>query len=101
VGRLGRGVAEGVGMERRGALHRSPLFRGGGRRGGGGGGGGDGGGDGVFAGEGVRALVARGEGTGVRGDDDRGAVVDRGRVGEVRLAEAGGGREAHAGAQDG
>ena len=55
----------------------------------------------MIGGEGVRALVARGEGTGVRGDDDRGAVVDCGRVGEVRLAEAGGRREAHARAQDG
>ena len=42
----------------------------------------------AVAGGGIGALVARGEGTVVWGHDDRRAVVDRGGVGEVGLAEA-------------
>lgn len=37
---------------------------------------------------GVGAPVAFGQGTGIGENDDRGAVVDGGGVGEVRLAEA-------------
>lgn len=43
----------------------------------------------AFAGGGVGAVVARGEGTVVWEHDDRRAVVDGGGVGEVGLAEAG------------
>ena len=54
-----------------------------------------------FAGGGVGALVARGEGTDVRGHDDRGAVVYGSWVRKVGLAEAWGGGEMYAGAKDG
>jgi hypothetical protein len=60
-----------------------------------------GGGRGAFARWGVCALVARGQGTGVREDDDRSAIIHGGRVREVRLAEARSGREVHASAHDG
>lgn len=89
-----RGLAESVWVVRnRGGglrtldVRGSPLRRGGGR--------------GAFARWGVRALVARGQGTGVREHDDRSAIVHGGRVGEVRLAEARSGREVHASAHDG
>ena len=54
-----------------------------------------------FARGGVGALVARGEGTDVRGHDDRRAVIYGRGVGEVGLAEAWGGGEVYAGAKDG
>ena len=99
VRRSHRGLAESVWVVRnRGdgglrtlGVRRSPLLRGGG----------SGRGRGAFARWGVRALVARGQGTGIREDDDRGAIVHGGRVGEVRLAEARSGREVHASAHDG
>jgi len=55
----------------------------------------------AFARRGVCALVALGQGTDVREDDDRSTVVDRRRVGEVGLTEARSGREVHALAHDG
>ena len=91
-----RGLAESVWVVRdRGDGLRTlgvggpPLLRGGRR------------GRGAFARWGVRAFVARGQGAGVREDDDRSAIVHGGRVGEVRLAEARSGREVHASAHDG
>ena len=47
-------------------------------------------------GGGVGAPVAFGHGTSVGEDDDGSTVVNGSRVGEVRLAEARGGREMHA-----
>ena len=74
-------IRKGVGVERGASgLCRSALLRGE-----------------ALAGGGVRAFVARGEGTSVRGHDDRRAVVNGGRVGQVRLAQAGRGGEVDAG----
>jgi hypothetical protein len=75
---------EGVGMESDAlrSVRRSPFSRGG-----------------AFAARDVRALVALGQGTRVWGDNDRVAVVDGRRMGEVGLAEAWGGREVHARAE--
>jgi hypothetical protein len=81
---LGR-FRESEGMEccavRSGHLRRSPLLW-------------------AFAGGGIGALVACGEGTVVWGHDDRSAVVDGGGVGEVGLAEAGSWGEMNTRTQD-
>jgi len=85
-----RGLTEGVWVVRSSGLRTlgvrgHPLLRGGS----------------AFARRGVCTFIALGQGTGVREDDDRSAVVDGRRVGEVRLTEARSGREVHALAHDG
>lgn len=85
-----RGLAESVWVVRRSGLRTLgmrgyPLLRGGR----------------AVVRRGVRALVALGQGTDVREDDDRSTVVDGGRVGKVGLTEARSGREVHALAHDG
>lgn len=77
-------IRKGVGVERgTSGLRRSALLR---RE--------------ALARGGIRALIARGEGTGIWGHDDRRAVVYGGRVGQMRLAQARRGGEMDAGTDD-